>query len=312
MRSLRHYLALGGLAVGMTALAACGADPTATSLPAASAAASARPSTAPSAGASIAPSAAPSAAPGSATRTTTAATTTTTGTATRAASPTTSAVGTATRAGSPVVGTATRTGSATPGAATPAQAYTVLRAQPSSRQAWIFSGFSVAGLTGDLRPVFEYNGGNQKVALAAGGVNLEAYQVGGATFVSNPLGGFLPADANNPLSAPAQTLFATPTAIVNTLAPANGTYTASGVETINGRQATRYTSNVTLADLSFVNPALAGQRGTAATILWVDNAQGYLVAMESTIRADQATGTTATARLDVTNVGQVPAIAVPR
>jgi len=60
-----------------------------------------------------------------------------------------------------------------------------------------------------------------------------------------------------------------------------------------------------------VDPALAGQGGTAATTAWVDDAEGYLVALDATIASATAT-TAATARLAVTNVGQTPPIVVPR
>jgi hypothetical protein len=203
----------------------------------------------------------------------------------------------------------TRTASA--GTVLPPQAVTNLQQIGNSRQAWVFSGFTVAGLSGDLRPVFEYNGGNQKVTLATAGTNLEAYQVGGTLYVNTPLVGAVQADSSNPLTAPAQTLFATPQALLNVLVPTGATYTAAGTESINGRTATRYTATVALNDLGFVNPSLAGQSGTAATTVWVDTAEGYLVALESNITASTA-NTTATARLDVTDVGQTPAINVPR
>jgi len=303
MQRLRTILATGGLALGLTALAACGAttEPTATLAPVSTIAptAASRPSTAPSAAVSVAPSAAV------ATRTTSAATATTGATATRAA---TSSIATATRAGSPV---ASVTRAASAGTVLPPQAVTNLQQIGNSRQAWVFSGFSVAGLSGDLSPVFEYNGGNQKVTLSTSGANIEAYQVGGQLYVNTPVVGVVQADGSNPLATPAQTLFATPTALLTALLPSNITYTPGTTESINGRTAMRYTASVTLPDLGVVNPSLAGQSGTAATTAWVDTAQGYLVAMTANITSSTAS-TTATARLDVTDVGQVPAITVPR
>lgn len=305
MQKLRHYLTMGGLAVGLSVLAACGASPTATNAPAASTApttvATARPSTAPAASATTGTSSTAAVA----TRTTSAAT----------ASAVTPAAATATRAststaGTSTAGTATRTGSPT-AAVSPAQAVTALQQLDNSRQAWVFSGFTVAGLSGDLSPVFEYNGGNKKVTLAAAGANIEAYQVGGSLYVRAPIGGVIQADSGNPLAAPAQTLFSTPPALLSALVPANTSYTIAGTETVNGRQATRYTANIAISDLSIVNPALAGQGGTAATTVWVDTTQGVLVALQSNITATSS-NTTATARLDVTNIGQVAPIAVPR
>lgn len=305
MQKLRHYLAMGGIALSLTTLAACGASVTATPPPlptiAATTAASTQPSTAPAASPTTGM-------PAVATRTTGAATATavtpTAATATRAS---TSTSGTATRTGS---ATATRTGSPT-AAVSPAQAVTTLQQLDNSRQAWVFSGYSVAGLSGDLNPVFEYNGGNKKVTLAAGGVNIEAYMVSNTLYVRAPIGGVIQADSSNPLAAPAQTLFGTPSVLLSALVPANTSYTIAGTETVNGRQATRYTANVAIADLGFVNPTLAGQGGTAATTVWVDTTQGVLVALQSNITATSS-NTTATARLDVTEIGQVAPIAVPR
>ena len=306
-RRIRSYLATGGLAVGLSVLAACSSipnEPTATLAPVSTIAptASAGPSTAPSAVASTVPSVSPSAAP--ATRTTGATVATPGATATRAA---TASAATATRAGSPVA-SATRSA----GTVLPPQAVANLQQIGNSRQAWVFSGFTVAGYSGNLSPVFEYNGGNQKVALATAGTNIDAYQVGGTLYVNAPLVGVVQADASNPLATPAQTLFATPGALFSALVPSNVTYTPAGTETVNGRMAMRYTASVNLPDLGFVNPTLAGQSGTATTTIWVDMEQGYLVALDSNISTSGTASTTATARLDVTNVGQVPAITVPR
>lgn len=281
MRGMRDYLKVGGLLVGLGALVACGGGTTATN--------------------TTGPAAATTAAAATVTRAATPAT------VTRAASP----AATATRAGSPAAGTATRTGSPTAGAVAPGQAYQNLLRLDNYRQSWAFTGFTFAGLSGDLRPVYDVNGGNQKVTASAAGQTTDAYQVGGKIYVQNPLGGYVETDAANPLAAPAQALFDTPKTILTNLLPATATFTPSGAETVNGRQATRYIGNVALADLGFVNPAMRGQRGTAATQVWVDNQQGYIVALEADIRAEAA-GTSAKARLDVTDVGQVPPIGVPR
>jgi hypothetical protein len=313
MRRLRHFLGLGGLIVSLAVLAACGASPTATSAPPPSSApaSSAPPSTAPAASAS----AAPITAPGTATRTTATAATSGSATAVSTASPTTAAAATASRVvspvtGTPVTGTATRTGSPTAGAVAPPQAYSNLQKLASSRQSWTLSGFNIGGLSGEMKPVFEYSGGNRRVTLAGVTPTVEAIQVGSTTYVRNPLGGFVQATSGDPLGATAVALFGAPEAILGALIPAGGTYTAAGTETVNGQQATRYTTTTTLTDLAFINPALAGQGGTATTTIWVDNAQGYIVALESTIQPNQG-GTAAKARLDVTNVGQVPAITAP-
>lgn len=307
MQKLRHYLTMGGLAVGLGVLSACGASPTATTAPVASTApttvATARPSTAPAASTTTSTSSTATVA----TRTTSAATASA---AVPAAATATRTAATATRTGTSTTGTATRTGSPT-AAVSPAQAVTALQQLDNSRQAWVFTGFTVAGLSGDLNPVFEYNGGNRKVTLAAAGANIEAYQVSNVLYVRAPIGGVIQADSSNPLAAPAQTLFNTPSALLTALVPSNTSYTIAGTEMVNGRQATRYTANVAITDLSFVNPSLAGQGGTAATTVWVDTTQGVLVALQSNITA-AASNTTATARLDVTNIGQVAPIAIPR
>ncbi len=273
MGKLRRYVTMTGLALGLALLAACGADATATLEPLATVAPTAltRPTSAPTAAA-------------------------------------TSRVATATPAGSPVAA-ATRTGTA--GTATPRQAVLRLQQRGNSRQSWAFAGFAIAGLTGDLRPVYDYRGDDRRVTLAAGGTNLAASQVGGTFYVSVPLLGVVSADGGDPLAAPALALFAAPPALLAVLVPADVPYAAAGGERLDGRPTTRYTASVALPDLGVVDPALAGQGGTAATTAWVDDAAGYLVALDATIASATAT-TAATARLAVTNVGQTPPIVVPR
>ncbi len=269
----RRYAAMATLALGLGALAACGTGATATLQPLATVAPTAltRPTSAPAAAA-------------------------------------TSRVATATPAGSPVAA-ATRTGTA--GTATPRQAVLRLQQRGNSRQSWAFAGFAIAGLTGDLRPVYDYRGDDRRVTLAAGGTTLATSQVGGTFYVSVPLLGVVQADSGNPLAAPALALFAVPAVLLTALVPADVPYTVAGGERLDGRPATRYTAAVALPDLGVVDPALAGQGGTAATTAWVDDAAGYLVALDATIASATAT-TAATARLAVTNVGQTPPIVVPR
>ncbi len=276
---MRHAAAVGALALALTALTACGTGATATLAPLATLApTAARPGgTAPAASVAASRAVAPGAA-------------------------------TTTRAGAPA-GTATRTPAVGPGV--PAQAAANLRQRGDSRQAWAFGGFTLAGLTGDLRPVFAYHGGDRQVTLAASGARLDAYQVGGALFVAVPLVGVVRADDSELLAAPARALLATPDALVAALVPPDAAYTVAGREIVGGRQATRYAAEVALADLGLVDPALAGQRGVATTTAWVDDAQGYLLALDARIVAPAA-GTTATAHLAVTDVGATPAIVVPR
>lgn len=303
----RMSLSIGTTVLAMGLLAACGASPTPTLAPASSAA----------------PSAAGSAAPGATTTTVVGSPVTT-----RSASPVVSTpavgsptAGTPTRAATPgtPVGSPTRAATpGTPGAGTPSagfspsQGYVRLTGQPSHRQRWNFTGFTVAGLSGNLAPVFDVVGNNRKVTLPdVAGITLEAYQIGGVISVPNPIGGgYAAADPSNPLAAPAQALFGLPDTLIFTLAPVNASYTQQGTQTVNGRTALVYQAQVPLADLGFVSPALQGQSGMAMTTLYLDSTLGYLVGLESTIQAGTS-GTVATARLDVTDVGQVPAIALP-
>lgn len=304
MRLKRLSMSLGGLVLAVGLLAACGASPTATNAPVSS----------PSSAASVAPSSAPAASP-----TTTRAGSPTTGSPT-VGSPTT--VASPTRAASPAA-SPTRPGTpatpGTPGAGTPtagfvpSQGYIRLQGQPSHRQNWAFTGFTVAGLSGDLKPVFDVVGANRKVVLPdVAGITLEAYQVGGVISVPNPIGGgFVTASGDNPLTAPAQALFGLPDTLIFNLAPVNAVYTQQGTQTVNGRTTMVYRTQITLADLGLVSPTLQGQAGTATTTVYLDSTSGILIAMESTIRSNTS-ATTATARLDVTDIGQVPAIAVPQ
>jgi hypothetical protein len=282
MHRKRFSLSFGGLILALGLLAACGSSPTATLAPVASS------SAAPASAASAAPAAAASP------------------TATRSARPTT---------GTPTVASATpgTPGAGTPTAGfTPSQAYVRLQGQPSHRQKWAFTGFTVGGLSGDLKPTFDVVGNNRKVVVPdVAGVTLEAYQVGGAISVQNPLGGFVAADASNPLTVPVQALFDLPNALIFNLVPVTGSYTQQGTQTVNGKTTIAYRTQNTFADLGFVSPTLQGQAGTGTTTVYLDSATGVLIALESTIRSN-VSATTATARLDVTDIGAVPAIAVPK
>lgn len=303
MHRKRTTLSFGGMVVAMGLLVACGASPTATLAPVSSAAPSA--AAVATTAASSRPAASSSASP--------AVSSPAVASPTRAATPATPA-GSPTRAASPgTPGTPGTPGAGTPTAGlSPSQAYVRLSGQASHRQRWAFTGFTVAGLSGNLSPVFDVVGNNRKVTLPdVAGITLEAYQIAGKISVPNPLGGgYVAADPSNPLSAPAQALFGLPDSLIFTLAPVNATYTQQGTQTVNGRTTTVYRAQVPLADLGFVSPTLQGQTGTAMTMIYLDSAQGFLVALESTIQSGAA-GTAATARLDVTDVGQVPAIALP-
>ncbi len=295
----RWSLSIGSLMLAVGLLAACGASPTATLAPVASAAPSG--SAAPASVAAASPTATRAASP-------------TTGSPTTVASPTRAAspAATPTRAGTP--GTPGTPGAGTPTAGfVPSQGYIRLQGQPSHRQNWAFTGFTIGGLSGDLKPIYDVVGANRKVVLPdVAGIDLEAYQVAGVISVPNPIGGgFVAADASNPLTVPAQALFGLPDTLIFNLAPVNAVYTQQGTQTLNGRTTIAYRTQITLADLGLVSPTLQGQAGTATTTVYLDSTSGILIAMESTIRSD-TTATTATARLDVTDIGQVPAVAVPQ
>lgn len=304
MRIKRFGVSFGGLLLSMGLLAACGS--TAATVPTATPAASTQASASASGAATttVASSAAPrSANPSSA------ASSAAVATPSSAATP----IGSPTRATAPGATPGTPTSGTPSSSFTPAQAYTRLQGQPSHRQRWAFTGFTIAGISGNLMPVFDVVGNNRKVILPnVAGVNLEAYQVAGTISVANPVGGgFVAADPTNPLSVPAQALFALPDTLIFTLAPVNTTYTQQGTQSVNGRTVLVYRTQVALTDLGFISPTLQGQSGSAATMVYLDSTQGFLIALESTITSNTA-ATTATARLDVTDIGQVPAIAVPK
>jgi hypothetical protein len=322
MNRMKRSWQAAGFATALGLLAACGGTPQATpaTAPTATGATSAPRATTPAGGVAATRTAAPATA---ATRTTAPAAATRTATApgaaaTRTASPATGAVGTAARTTTPGTPAGRATASpATPSvaAATPAQAYRNLQTRDNYRGSWAFTGFEISELAGDLQPVYDYSGGNARVVVNVGGAAAtEAYRIGQRYYAQLPVvGGYTELDATNPLAAPVQGLFETPNEILTNLIPDGAQWTPAGSATVGGRQATRYTGNVTLADLGFVDPSLAGQRGTAATTVFVDSAQGFLVGLESDIRGEAGgANTTAKVRFEVTNVGQVGPIVVPR
>jgi hypothetical protein len=298
MRGLRYILLSGSLGVLMLALAACSSIGSVTATP---------PKAAVATNQTTSTSAAPTVATpvSSPTRPATAATPS--ATATAGASPTTASASPARVAtpGTPATPAGTRVA--------PEQAYKNLQQLPNSRQTWSFTGVALVGFLGTLSPVFDYADGNAKVTLTGGGATIEAYKVNGQIYTRAPILGVVPADPSNPLAPTADNLFALPDQILKILIPGGGQYTLAGPDTVNGRAATKYTSTIAVPDLGLLNPALSGQQGSAVTTVWVDDAQGYIAALDATITATTS-GTTATPikiHLDVTDVGQVPAITVP-
>ena len=328
MRRTRKGAGVGGLLLGLGLLAACGGTPVAVTNTVATTA----PTTATAAAGGVTRTTTAVAAPATTTRATAPVATTTrttvpapggAATATRASSPAAATPATATRPSSPVAGTTATRATASPVTpisnvtVPPAQALHNLRSRDNYRGNWVFSGFNIAGLTGDLRPLYEYAGPNRHVIVNVGGSRAtEAFIVGSRVYAPNPVpvgGGFVEVDAANPLATPVQALFAVPDTILTNLIPDTAPYVAAGTAEFNGRPVSRYAGDIPLADLGFVDPSLAGRRGTAATTVFVDPAQGLLVGLEATIRTEPG-GTDATAQVSyrVTDVGQVGPLAPPR
>ncbi len=198
--------------------------------------------------------------------------------------------------------------------AEPGLAYRNLQALDSYRQVWDFSGFALAGNQGDLRAVHEVNGNDIHGVLSSGGNTVfEAYRIDDRIYVTNPLGGgFIEADAANPLASPARAFFDLPRTILTGLTPANADYRPTGTVMADGRPATTYFDDVELANLGFIDPSLQGQRGTAATTLTITNDQSILVGTEAEFKPSTGGDTRARARLNVTDIGQVGPITPPR
>jgi hypothetical protein len=296
MRRLRHVLLSGSLGLLMLALAACSSIASVTATPPTTSQTTSTTSAAPAVTTSTSSTTRPSAA------------TTPSSTATTATASSTTAASGSARVTTPST-------PATPaGRITPVDAYKNLQQLKNSRQKWSFTGITLVGLSGTLSPVFDYADGNAKVTLTSGGATIEAYKVDGQLYTRAPVLGVVPADQSNPLTPTAENLFNLPDQVLKVLIPAGVQYTPAGPDTVNGRAATKYTSTIAVSDLGLLNPALSGQQGSAETTVWVDDAQGYIAALDSTISATTS-GTTATPikiHLDVTDVGQVPAITVPR
>jgi len=306
MRGLRYVLLSASLGVLILALAACSSLASATATPQTSVTTSQTSSTS---------SAAPVVATTVASQTKTGAVATPTATATKAAASPTTATTSSTTTSSSAARAATPGTAASPaGNVTPEQAYKNLQQLKNFREKWSFTGIALVGFSGTLNPVFDYADSNAKVTLTSGSASIDAYKVNGQLYTRAPVLGVVPANQSNPLTPTAETLFGLPDQILKVLIPSGAQFTRAGTDTVNGRAATKYTSTIAVSDLGLLNPALSGQQGSATTTIWVDDAQGYILALDSTISASTS-GTTATPikiHLDVTDVGQVPAITVPQ
>ena len=311
MRDVREYLRIGGLFVGLAALAACGPTTTtmATNTPRAATATPA---------AAVTPTDTQAVTGSPAVQTT----------PPPAVSPTVR--GTPAIAGTP----ATPATPAVARLAEPEEVYRNLQALGNYRLTLNLSGFAVAGTrSDDVTVVYEYNQDAVYGRVISGGTQVfEAYRIGDRLYVTNPAtGGFVETDPGNPLAQPAQAFFGLPETILTTLTPATANYQATATETVNGRQATRYVDTIEIANLGFIDPSLQGQRGTAETTLWITTLPGaaspavggtpspavrgtgnVLVAADAVFRTAAGGDPVARLRLDVTDIGQVDPITPPR
>ncbi len=145
---------------------------------------------------------------------------------------------------------------------------------------------------------------------------VEAYRIGDQTFVQAPgPAGFVELGESNPLAPLVNRLFDLPATLLDNLIGVGAQYVQAGTETVNGRPATRYTGNVPLLNLGFVDPSLQGQNANTATTIWVANDRGVLVAAESFVDPQAGPGGAGNdfrLRLEVADIGQVGPLAVPR
>ncbi len=215
---------------------------------------------------------------------------------------------TATRASSsPVVGTPSA-----PNPAAVTAAYTTLQKQSSYHLEIKVVGLGSLlplGIGNTLTYTIDANGSDQKIVIDDGsGTTQEGYRVGGKTYlVTN-------GQAVESTSLPL--LFTLPDLLYSSLT-AQGvmTFTLSGDEQMNGRSTVKYQGNGSIARLA-ANPlfalALPNAQGEVHGPLWVDKTENFLVAADFTITLTTPQAGTAKMRLDVTRVGQVGPITLPR
>ena len=299
MREARHDRWIGGLLVGLSLLAACGGGTSATTTSAPLAATVATRATGIATGG----------VPGTAVR--------------RTPSP---AAGTATRSRPATAGTRTPVPQGTARAAetpgilgtaidpvAPDQAYRNLQALDNYRLTLFADDLSDADVATKI--VYEYNQSNQRmIATAPNNAEvLEAYRIGTRVSVRvPPATNFLEvgeADLVAPLVA---SLFELPGALLANITQAGAQYTPAGTEMVNGRAAVKYSGSVALLDLGFLDPSLQGQRGTSETTIWVASDRGIVVAAEAVVKQEASDSAMYALRLDITDVGQVGPLAVPR
>jgi hypothetical protein len=180
---------------------------------------------------------------------------------------------------------------------------------------------------GEARLAYEYNGDNEHLIVTnrSDVQILDAYRIDGQIFLQPlPGTGFVELNQSEPFAAPVKGLFDLPATLLDNLTGAGTRYTPAGTKTVNGRAATGYTGNVPLVNLELLRPLvtfgpldrpLEGQDATAATTIWVGDDRNVIVATEALVQAEPGPGGSGNdfeIRLDVTDIGQVGPIAVPR
>ena len=235
-------------------------------------------------------------------------------TATRAAAP--AEGGGATRTATASRATATR-GTATAAVALRANpaavtsAYTNLQRLPSYQLDITVTGLGALipfGLGDNLTYRIEANGGNQRVQLIDGsGVTQEYYKIGNKTYL---------VVAGQSSEVPVPILLTLPDLLyANLTAPGVTTFTAAGTEERNGRSATKYNGRGQLAGLAgnpLLAAALAGAAGEITGSIWIATTGDYLVAGDLNLSLTAPQPGTTRVRMDVTRVGAVSPIELPR
>lgn len=153
-----------------------------------------------------------------------------------------------------------------------------------------------------------YKGDQHTIVTDSAGTTQEAYKVGGKNYL-----------VTNGQASEVSTLpliFTLPDLLyLNLTAPGVTTFTAAGTDQVNGRATTKYVGTGDVAALA-ANPLLAtmlkGTSGPIDATIWVDTQGGYLVAGDITLTMTAPQPATAKLRLDVTKVGQVGPITLPR
>lgn len=215
-------------------------------------------------------------------------------------------------------GTATRTtgspaaGSGTPNPVAITSAYANLLKQDSYHLVIKADGVGTLlplGIGNSLSYTIDANGGNQKIVIDDGsGTKQEGYKIGNKYYLIQN------GQATEMTSLPL--LFTLPDLLYATLTgPGAMTFTPAGIGQVNGRTTMKYNGTGSVARLAS-NPifalALPNAQGDLSGPLWVDTTANFLVAGDLMINLTAPQVATAKLRLDVTQVGQVGPISLPR